>query len=537
MSLLMRNTPAGRFPTPRFAAFPWQSFVALAAVFAILAIAPAASASDRGKAERLYTKGLAELHAGNGEAAVKLFDEAVAADPKDVRGLYYRALGNGHLGRYEAAVADLRVVVAANDPAIERDRLELGYALFKLEKYDEAAVELELATKKGRNPAEAYMMLGIVETRRGNHDAARAALAKVENLDPQKAVPARYYQGVAAFRAGDNDAAVEQFTWVSTNGGDSPYAKEAAEFLERIEDGGTKPYRLYGGLAFEYDSNVALAPGDDLAATAIGVSDEDDGRAVLTAGGQFLAAATANFHLSLGYDFLQTLHFDLEEFNVQTHRIGGQGEYFWGPVSLGLAAGYEHSFLDDESLLDGGMVLPWIRVDEGALGYSELYYRMRARDYTLFPYSPQRDSVNHAVGARQFFSLGSRDRNIIVGYRYDNDIAMSPRVPEGLDFNEPLGNQWDYSGHQFEAGLGWAFDEDLRAGLVYAYKLEDYSDASSDDSNGRDDDEHQVITRVEKRVHEYIWVAASYIFVANESDKTLYDYTRHITSLGVEARY
>jgi tetratricopeptide (TPR) repeat protein len=533
MSLLMRKSPSSRFVLRRLGAF-----VAVAAIVAACVASPA-SASERGKAERLYTKGLAELHAGNGEAAVKLFDQAVAADPKDVRGLYYRALGNGHLGRYDAAVADLRIVVAANDAAIERDRLELGYALFKLEKYDEAAVELELATKKGRNPAEAYMMFGIVETRRGNHDAARAALAKVENLDPQRAVPARYYPGLAAYRAGDNDTAVEQFTWVSTNGGDSPYAREAAEFLERIEDGGTKPYRLYAGLAFEYDSNVALAPDDDIAANTLGVSDEDDGRAVITAGGQFLAAATSNFHLSLGYDFLQTLHFDLDEFNVQTHRIGGQGEYFWGPVSLGLAAGYEHSFLDDESLLDGGTVLPWIRVDEGALGYSEFYYRMRARDYTLSPYSPQRDSVNHAVGARQFFSLGSRDRNIIVGYRYDNDIAMSPRVPIGPNFDDPLGNQWDYSGHQFEAGLGWAFDEDLRAAMVYAYKLENYSEASATPltTDGRDDDEHQVITRIEKRVHEYIWVAASYIFVANESDQSAYDYTRHITSLGVEARY
>lgn len=527
MSLLMRKSLAGFF-----------GFALVAAVvFTAVAFASPASASERGKAERLYTKGLAELHAGRDEAAMTYFEQAVAADPKDVRGLYYRALGNGHLGRYDAAVADLRVVVAANDPAIERDRLELGYALYRLEKYDEAAVELELATKESRSAAEAYMLLGIVETRRGNHDAARTALAKVENLDPKRAVAARYYQGLAAYRAGDTDAAIEQFTWVSTNGGDSPYAKEASEFLDRIESGDGKWYRLYAGLAFEYDSNVALAPDDDFTREiTYDISDEDDGRAVIQAGGQFLAASTSNFALSFGYDFLQSLHFDLEEFNVQTHRLGGQGEYFLGPVSLGLAAGYEHSFLEDESLLDGGTVLPWVRVDEGPLGHSEFYYRMRARNFTLSPYSPVRDSINHAVGARQFFSLGATDRNIIVGYRYDNDIASHEREPSGAD----LGNIYDYSGHQFEAGLGWAFDEDLRAGLVYAYKLENYSDASAplaNPSDGRDDDEHQVITRVEKRVHEYIWLAASYIFVANQSDQKSYDYTRHITSLGVEARY
>jgi tetratricopeptide (TPR) repeat protein len=521
MSLLMRTTPASSTR---------PLLLALATVLVVAALASPSAASERGKAERLYTKGLAELHAGNDAAAIDLFDQAVAADPKDVRGLYYRALGNGHLGRYEDAVNDLRIVVAANDPVIERDRLELGYALYKLERYDEAAVELQLASQKGRGSAEALVLLGIVETRRGNHEAARTALARAENLDPRQAVAARYYQGLAAWRANDTDTAVDQFTWVSTNGGDSPYAKEAAAFLERIEDGDSKPYRLYAGVALEYDSNVALAPNDDFVAeNTYDITDEDDGRAVLTAGGQFLALATAQLRLSLGYDFLQSLHFELDEFNVQTHRVGGQGEYFWGPVSLGLSAGYEHSFLDDDSLLDGGWVLPWVRVDQGAFGHSEVYYRMRARDFTLSPYSPQRDAINHAVGARQFFSLGASDRNIIVGYRYDNDIACHEREADG----DPLGNQWDYSGHQFEAGLGWAFDEDLRAALIYAYKLENYSDASGN----RDDDEHQVISRLEKRVHEYVWLAASYVFVANESDKTSFDYTRHITSLGVELRY
>jgi len=502
--------------------------VVAAALLLTCFVATQAGASERGRAERLYTKGLAELHAGHTDAALALFEQAVVADPKDVHGLYYRALGYGHAGRYENAVVDLKVVVAADDPSIDRDRLELGYALYRLDRYDEAVVELEIASREGRSAGEATMMLGIVETRRGNHDAARAALARVETLDPKRAVPARYYQGLAAWRAGDTDAAIEQFTWVSTQGGDGPYAREAAAFLERIRDGGTKPYRLYAGLAFEYDSNVALAPDDERIAEDIyDISDEADGRAVITAGGQYLVYATPQLHLSLGYDFLQSLHFDLERFDVQTHRAGGQGEYLLGNVTLGLLAGVEHSLLDEESLVTGGTVLPWVRVDEGAFGRTELYYRLRGRNFLLSPYSAERDSNNHATGARQFFALGSRDRNLIAGYRFDADNAKR------ID-----GEQFDYYGHQFEAGLEWAFDEDLSAGALYAYKIENYSDASeSADGEKRDDDEHQVITRLLKRVHEYVWLSGSYVFVRNDSDQKSYDYTRHITSLGVEVRY
>ncbi|MFN2425607.1 MAG: tetratricopeptide repeat protein [Candidatus Binatia bacterium] len=499
-----------------------RAFVAAAVLMTCLAATPAA-ASESGRAERLYTKGLAELHAGHTEAALALFEQAVVADPNDVHGLYYRALGYGHAGRYEDAVANLKVVVAADDPSIDRDRLELGYALYRLERYDEAVAELEIASRDGRSAGEATMLLGIVETRRGNHDAARTALARVENLDPSRALPARYYQGLAAWRAGDAETAIEQFTWVSTQGGDGPYAREAAAFLERIRDGGTKPYRLYAGLAFEYDSNVALAPGDDnIAENVYDISDESDGRAVITAGGQYLVYATPALHVSLGYDFLQSLHFDLERFDVQTHRAGGQADYAIGPVTLGVVAAAEHSLLDEESLVTGGTVLPWVRVDEGSLGRSEFYYRFRGRNYLLAPYSAERDSNNHAAGARQFFALGSPNRNLLAGYRFDADRA-----------DHDSGEEYNYMGHQFEAGVEWAFDDDLAAAAMYVYKLEDYDSQSKN----RDDDEHQVITRVQKRVHEYVWVTGSYIYVRNQSDQKSFDYSRHITSLGVEVRY
>jgi len=506
-----------------------RCLVAAAIATACLA-ASTADASPDGRAERLYTKGLAELHAGHTDAALALFNQAVATDPKDVHSLYYRALGYGRAGRYEEAVVDLKVVVAADDRSIDRDHLELGYALFRLERYDEAAVELELATQSQRSGAEATMLLGIVETRRGNHDAARAALSKVESMDSSKAIPARYYLGLAAWRAGDTDAAVEQFTWVSTQGGDGPYAREASSFLERIREGGTRPYRLYAGLAMQYDSNVALAPDDnDIAEDIYGISEESDGRAVITAGGQYLVYATPQFHMSLGYDFLQSLHFDLTEFNVQTHRAGGQAEYLTGPVTIGLASGYEYSMLDDDSLLHGGTILPWLRVDEGALGRSEMYYRARARNFLLAPYSAERDSWNHAIGARQFFSIGERDRNVVVGYRWDTDVA-----------EHKSGEEYDYHGHQFEIGLDWAFDEDLLADLFYVYKIENYADESDGNVPGRsprDDDEYQVIAALQKRVWKYVWVTGSYIFVRNDSDQKSFDYTRHITSLGVEVRY
>jgi hypothetical protein len=179
--------------------------------------------------------------------------------------------------------------------------------------------------------------------------------------------------------------------------------------------------------------------------------------------------------------------------------------------------------LDEHNLLDGGTALPWIRYAEGTFGHTEAYYRMRRRNFNEEPYDPLRDSYNHAAGIRQFFALGALDRNVILGYRFDTDVA---------DTHD--GKQFDYDGHQVEVGIDWAFSNSLIAGAMYTYKNENYTANSSD---GREDNEHTVITRVEKRLCDRTYLVGSYVFRRNESNQKSFDYTRHITSLGVEVRY
>lgn len=519
MSLLMRDHAPARRGRPRRALL--SAFLAAGLV---CVAAPSAHATAGGRAERLYTKGLGELHAGHNDAAIALFQQAVAENPKDMHALYYRGLGYGRAGRWQEAADDLQVVVASGDPSLGRARLELGYALYRLEHYNKAAAELEIASKDGPNADEALLLLGIVESRRGNHEAADAALAKVAAMEPAKAVAARYYQGLTAYRAGDNASATEHFTAVTREGGDSPFVAEAQSFLDSMGDGMSgKPWRVYGGLALEYDTNVALAPDDNnLAENVYGISDQSDGRAVLTAGGRYSLVSTDKLRIAAGYDFLQSLHFDLDQYNVQTHKVGAEAEYLLGRVAIGLAGAYEHSLLETDSLLNGGTLLPWVRIDQGEFGRMEIYYRMRARDFVLNPYGPERDGVNQAAGVRQFFHLGARTRSLVIGYRFDNDSA-----------SHSVGDQFNYDGNQFEVGLEWMLDFGLRAETMYAYRMENYSPASAN----RNDDEHQAMIRIEKRLSDLFWLTGSYIYRDNRSDKQSYEYTRHITSFGVEVRY
>ncbi|HYC53683.1 MAG TPA: tetratricopeptide repeat protein [Candidatus Binatia bacterium] len=489
--------------------------VALLAVATVVASPSRAGAADTGRAERLYTKALAELHANRVPQAITLLEESVRADPADLHARYYRAVAYGRVGRFEEAVADLKLVVA-RDGFIENADLELGYALFKLERYEEASAPLQRAMAQPSTADRAAAIYAMNQARRGRLAEARDGLASAESIT------ARYYRGLAAYRAGDKAAAEADFAFVAQSSPDSEIGKQARVFLEQIGESDAAVFRLHGGATLEYDSNVALAPDDDAIANLYGVSDKDDFRSVITAGAAYSPYVTSRTHVSLSYNFLQSLHFDLAEYDVQTHKVGAQVALFRGPATIGLTGQYEFSLLDFDSLAHGVTGFPWIRFEEEGLGRTEVYYRLRYRDFVLDDFDPLRDAVNHAPGVRQIIDLGAPGRFMMFGYRFDAEVA-----------SEDVGERYQYNGHQVEAGIEWPLTDTMNAFAMYAFKAKDYDEAS----RGRDDEEHHVITRLEHRLNRFLWLAGSYVFRGNYSDKANFEYYRHIVSLGLEARY
>ncbi len=501
-----------------------QLLRAFAAVtLAALLVAPIdAPASEDGRAERLYSKALGLLHAGDEAAAMALFHQAVETDPDDPLARYYRGVALGRAERFAEAVSDLSQT-AATRPSLPRVRLELGFALMKSGRHDEAAPHLGAACENAETAAEACLLAGVNEVRRGRSAEATRLLSQAVTADPAIAVPARYYQGLAAYRSGDLPAAADNFDYVVKNAPGTDMAREAESFLARIDERLIPSYTLHAGLAFEYDDNVALAPSDgELAEDVFGITDESDGRAVLRLGGAYAVHTSEKAHVSVSYDFLQSLHFELSEFDIQTHTAGGQVAFFNGPATFGLTGKYAYSFLDTESFLGEATVLPWVRIDEGDFGATELYGRVRRRDFILDPFDAQRDALNTAAGIRQFFSLGGAGRYVSLGYRYDRD-----------DADNTVGERFNYDGHQFEVGGGWRFDGELTIDALYAFKFEDYASGSE----GREDEEQDIVVKVRKRLGRLVWATASWVTRINDSNQAVYDYDRNIASLGVELRY
>jgi Tfp pilus assembly protein PilF len=494
----------------------WAGAAAMLALWLLLAAAAAASSTAPAEpVENHISRGLLRFHAGDYALALTEFDAAVKADPVNVEARHYRAMTAARLGNLDDAVFDLGVVLILKPDFCEA-ALQLGIARMEQGEDADAVRWLESARRCPALDADASLLIGIASLHLEDTEAAAAALERARQTAELRAT-ADYYAGVANLRRWRWKEAESQFGAVQAARPDAEVGVQAAAYLRQL-----RRYHLYAGVGIDYDSNVVLAPADDSVKDDVGVTNQSDGRVSLSAGATAVPWRTENFQLLVGYDFFQTLQFDLTQFDLTANRPGAQLLFDAGPVYGGLMGRYGYYLLDGASFLQDAVAAPWVAVPERGFGRTELYYRMLWEDFYLSPFRGVRDSVNNAVGARQYVYLPRSERYVVLGYRFENQ-----------DATESQGDAFAYDANQVEVGLGWDFTPSLDGAVSYAYRHEDYAAASQ----GRVDDTNHVVVALRQAVGEWLWVSLAYLGTFNDSNQAVFTYDRNIVSLAVEGRY
>jgi hypothetical protein len=388
--------------------------------------------------------------------------------------------------------------------------------------------------------ARASLFLGIAQLRLGQRPAAGSNFERAES-DPEWNQAARYYQGVVDYQEGNWGEAARHFASVAAATPESDMGREAVRFLEKMRQATAVSHRLYGSVGFEYDSNVQLAPSDATIKKDLDLEQESDGRFTFSVGGFYVPWRNDRAELMLGYEAYQSVHLELSEFNLQDHRPSLQVAARAGMVWLGVLARYDYYLLETDSFLQEATALPWMTIQEGTVGRTEISYRMRRRDFKKRSFFV-RDSFNHAPGVRQFVYLGSPDRYLWLGYQFDSeDPVINERLVDGEE-----AEAFAYNGHEIDGGIGWVLPASVLGELGYRYRHERYHPASktADEArmdrvagDRRRDEEHRVIASATKQLTDYLDVRVSYIGTFNSSNDSAFDYERHIGALALTVRY
>jgi tetratricopeptide (TPR) repeat protein len=480
----------------------------------------AAAASER--SEILYSRGLVDFHAGNYEKALEIFNQAVAADSTDAYALYYRGVTRGRLNDSEGAIADLRAALAQR-PGLNEAALELGVVLVDRGRYGEAAPLLEQAQHDEVLDAQASLFLGICQLRQGRPIAAQPNFERAAAKDPRLQTSAHYYLGVAAYQAAQWTDAERYFSSVAAANPDSQMGREAAEFLDAVRSRQARPYHIYASSALEYDSNVSISPANDILAGfgQLAISKRDDERHTFSFGGTYTAWQSDWALFTVGYDFFQSLYFDLTQFNLQDHRPSAQFVARIGNYRFGILGHYDYYRLDYSSFLQEGALSPWLAILDDNFGRLEVFYRIRRRDYLDNRFAV-RDALNNSPGIREVIEFGDPLRYFAFGYRFDREDPVH---------HDDVSQSFGYDGHEVSADAGWDLPaQGLTAQVEYAYHREIYNP----ESNGRLDSEHEVTAVLYKQLTDYLRLNLAFLATINDSNQRLFQYDRYIGSVGLE---
>jgi hypothetical protein len=431
--------------------------------------------------------------------------------------------------------------VAVLAPALGRtsDRSEIlvakGQVAYHQGKREDAVRLFREATVADERDAVAHEQLGQALLELGRRDEATRSFERALALDPASASARRGLE--RARGAADAGVAAEAVGTTVGDLGRIPPVRTARE---------EKRWSLNATVGFQYDSNVTVE------ATGSGTilpdgrivddpGDQDDVAFVLGFGGEYNLIQRSDFLLRFGYDFYQTLHPDLDDFdfNAQQPRLTAS----WGVTPalwLGMQAGYNYYLLGDDTYQGEPYVMPFLSYIEGEWGLTQVMYRHGQDTYFSGSFNDVRDGANDAVNASQTFFFGE-DRYVTVGYQWNAEDPRhsNPKQLAGVNAGLSYPTDWGFFSNQAYLGLGLPLPWEAYADVLYLFRYDDYTDRNSfaNFTKRRKDDGNFVYAGVTRPITEHLAVALTYYGSFNGSNIEDFDYTRHVVGTLLQVTY
>ncbi len=170
---------------------------------------------------------------GQNEQACQIYTALVSEQTGNRAADAQLELGKMHYGANEfqqaAAAFDALRDNFPQSPLVPLADLNAGYALYRLENYDEAIRRFERAAQSEAQQDEASFWIGMSHKSRGDFTAAAEVLRELtgRQTDPASASRARFHWADAALRAGQYDVAQQEFLRIANETPPGPLAADA----------------------------------------------------------------------------------------------------------------------------------------------------------------------------------------------------------------------------------------------------------------------------------------------------------------------
>jgi len=454
------------------------------------------------------------LNNGEWAMAIQLFSELSFERPDDAETHYYLGVAWASFGDDFAAVEAFADATDIN-PSFRWLQADLGMSLYRLEEFDLAEEHLLEALLQGPDDADVLLHLGLIDIRNGHSERAKRMIEESAALDPGIAALAFYQAAGLALDQNELPGAIAYLKRGALAKEPENWRMASAELLAFISESeaDSRRIRLVAAIGFENDDNLTVSDQDF--STGIG-----DVAGTFEADVEISVVQNENLNLSVGYDFFQSIHQNLEAFDLQINEPHIQISGFMDFLQPVITYAYRSESYRNLDYLDSNIVDLDLSLCHWKRTCALLGAGYERRDFASTSITPHRIANRYSlfVGQQTFLWDGKLGVSMSWEPQWQNSSGVA------LNYDAQIAN----------IGLT-AFLDSFRKGMLvgtsYEFESRDYEKSSNAREFRRKDDRHIVWAGIRIPIIGPTQISFDYMLILSRSNIEALEYDENIVSL------
>lgn len=502
-------------------------------IFIVLFLAGTSSLSFSQETPRSYqslASGMKEYKDGDYKKALENFLKAEKLFPKDTDIPFYIGLTYLQLNQKPEATNYFKKTLKLNPDYIDA-RFQLGMVSIEEKNFEKAISHLEKVFSQQPEKESLGYFLGYAYFQLGSYKKALFCFERNKTEDKSIKQLNLYYSGLCKTYLGKTKEAEDFYKKVIEIDPASPLASPSQQLLT-LKPVVQKEKRLNLEVVtqFQYDDNFILIPTTDV--YSLKNKKKDTTIELFYLRGEYALLKTYHSQLAASYGFYQTIANSLPHNDVQDHIVSLDWLYSDRKITFPnetfrLTYSYDYLLSDYKSFLYRNTVRPIFIIQETPKNLTLVQYTYQNKNFEGKPLFEEdnRDANNHEVGLVHFLRFCEGKHFAKAGYFYDKEFAK--------------GNNWDYQGNKWLAGLQYTLPKDVRVNFDFEYKNYHYDHANIYFDMYRRDIYRNFAWGLSKDIgrNKNATISLQYSRTVMSSNISLYAYEKDLISAGIDCKW
>ena len=494
-----------------------KQLYSLAIIPLIIFISCLSLAQESSEGRGYYDLGVFSYEEGNyTDAEINLLN---ALDLNPDNPLYNHYMGRVYIEmeRYDEAMTHL-MRAWEGDPLISGLKYDMALVNYRKGDYGEAADLYEEVTEEEPDNVLAHYQAGISLYKETQYGKALSYFMTASDKSPTIKANGYYYAGICYLKMGDMDNALEKLEYAVDHSDSEVIRESALKWLDAIESRkkALRPYDIFAKVGYRDDSNVRLEPEDEDR-----FADEGDRVTVGYFSGKYNVINRLDWVAGLGYRHYETMHKDLDTYDLRNSTFSVYGKYNKGAVSLSLSYLPHFYWLDSDK---------YIRKDQLK---TEVTYRFEEPITTRLSYSyysndhiqdNDRDGHSNELFLNTYYTIGSSLGYLYGGVGYEDRSTTHP--------------DHYYDQYSLRAGISVNVAWSMNLKLNLKYSDRGYDNIDSRYLVKRADKKYDGSLSLSKGLFcDWLSIMGEFDYTRRDSNISDYRYKRNLTTLSLIARF